>query len=88
MESKNELKEIYVKNRTCYYFDEIMEARDIDSGNALLDKKKKNKKISNYDISYKTFIGSKPLRIWFDKVDGIIKIYDNGIRYLVILGHS
>ena len=41
MESKNELKEIYVKNRTCYYFDEIMEARDIDSGNALLDKKKK-----------------------------------------------
>ena len=29
-------------------------------------------------------MGSKRLRIWFDK---IIKIYD-GIRYLVLLGHS
>ena len=32
-------------------------------------------------------MGSKPLHIWFDKVDGFIKIYD-GIRYLVLLGHS
>ena len=28
MESKDELKEIYIKNRTCYYFDDIM--RDIE----------------------------------------------------------
>ena len=27
-------------------------------------------------------MGAKPLRIWFDKIDGFIKIYD-GIRYLV-----
>ena len=32
-------------------------------------------------------MGSKPLRIWFDKIDGLIKVYD-GIRYLVLLGHS
>ena len=32
-------------------------------------------------------MGSKPLHIWFDKIDGFIKIYD-GIRYLVLLGHS
>ena len=32
-------------------------------------------------------MGSKPLRIWFDKIEGFVKIYD-GIRYLVILGHS
>ena len=32
-------------------------------------------------------MGSKPLRIWFDKIEGFIKIYD-GIRYLVILDHS
>ena len=28
-------------------------------------------------------LGAKPLRIWFDKIDGFIKIYD-GIRYLVL----
>ena len=28
MESKNELKEIDTKNRTCYYFDDIMEVKD------------------------------------------------------------
>ena len=32
-------------------------------------------------------MGSKPLRIWFDKIEGFIKICD-GIRYLVILSHS
>ena len=28
-------------------------------------------------------MGAKPLRIWFDKIDGFIKIYD-GIRYLIL----
>ena len=40
-----------------------------------------------YDISYKTFMASMPLRIRFDKIDGFMKIY-NGIRYLVILCNS
>ena len=39
MESKNELKEIDIKNRTCYYFDDIMAVKDIDSGNILLEQK-------------------------------------------------
>ena len=38
-----------------------------------------------YDISYKTLIGSKPLRIRFDKIDGFIRIYD-GTRYLTLFG--
>ena len=33
-----------------------------------------------YEISYKTLIGSKPVQIRFDKIDGI-RIYD-GTRYL------
>ena len=37
-----------------------------------------------YDISYKTLIGLKPLRIRFDKLDGIIKIFD-GSKYPVLL---
>ena len=32
-------------------------------------------------------MGSRPVRIRFDKIDGFIKIYD-GIRYLIILDHD
>ena len=62
-----------------------MKATDIDSGDILLDRKsyKTYKNILIYDISYKTFMGSIPLHIRFDKIDGFTKIYD-GIRYLVI----
>ena len=38
-----------------------------------------------YNISYKTLMGAKPLRICFDKIDGFITIYD-GTRYLVLSG--
>ena len=37
-----------------------------------------------YDILYKNLIAAKPLRISFDKTDGVIEIYD-GTRYLVLL---
>ena len=37
-----------------------------------------------FDILCKTFIQAKPLRIWFNKIDGFIKIYDE-ITYLVFL---
>ena len=36
MEKKNKLKK-YIKNRISYYFDDIMSARDSDSGIFLLD---------------------------------------------------
>ena len=32
MESKNELREIDIEDRTCYYFDDIMRVRDRDIG--------------------------------------------------------
>ena len=35
---KNELKEIYTKNRTCYYFDDIINNNDVDFDNILLGK--------------------------------------------------
>ena len=61
MESKDELKEIDIKNLTCYYFDDIMGAWDIDFdtdlSDILLDDKKckeESKNILLYDISYKT----------------------------------
>ena len=78
MESKDKLKEIDIKNRTCYYFDDIMIFRDIDFGKFLLDKKsyKTQENILIYDIWYKIFMGAKPLRIRFDEIDGFIKIHD------------
>ena len=36
-----------------------------------------------YDISYKTLVGPKPLRIRFDKIYRFIKIYP-GARYLTL----
>ena len=36
-----------------------------------------------YNISYKTFMGTKPLHTSFDKIDGFIRIYDE-TRYLVL----
>ena len=90
MESKDELKEIDIKNRTCYYFDDIMRAWDrdidIDFSGILLDKnlrKEKYEFISIYDISYKISTGAKLLRIRYDEIDGFIKIH-NEIRYLVL----
>ena len=56
MESKNELKEIDIKNRTCYYFDDIMRDGDIYSGDISLSKKsnKTYRNILIYNILYKT----------------------------------
>ena len=87
MESKDEFRKIDIKNRTSYYFNDIMRVEHIDFDNILLDEKshKISENILIYDISYKTFMGGKPLRIWFEKIDGFIKIYD-GIRYLVLFG--
>ena len=76
MESKDELEETDTKNHTCYYFDDIIKVRDIDFGNILLEAKI-YKNILIYHISYKTFMGSKRLRTWFDKIDGFIKIFSN-----------
>ena len=38
-----------------------------------------------YDISFKTLIVPKPMRIRFDKIVGFIRIYD-GTRYLTLFG--
>ena len=84
IESHDKLKEIDIKNRTCYYFDDIIEIEDFDLENILIDKKS-YKNFSVYNISYKGFIDSKPLHIRFDRVDGFIKVY-NGTRYLVLFG--
>ena len=57
-----------------------MKVEDINFDNISLDEKS-CENILAYNILHKKLIDLKPLRIRFDKVNGIIKIYD-GIRYL------
>ena len=92
MESKDKLKETDIKNRTCYYFDDIFRFwdGDIEFSNISLNKnlyKETLKNVLIYDISYKTSTGAKPLRIRFNKIDGFIKIHDK-IRHLVLFDYS
>ena len=87
MESKDELKEIDIKNCTCYYFDDVMRAWDmIDFSDISLEEKlykENNENILIHEISYNSSTDAKPLRIRYDKIDGFIKIH-NKIRYLVL----
>ena len=78
----NNLKEINIKIRTCYYIYDIIKFEDFDLENILLDEKS-YQNIFVYEILYKTFIGAKLLRIKFNKVDWFIRVYD-GTRYLVL----
>ena len=80
----NEFSKVRIKNRTCYYFDDIIELEDSNLDKILIEEKSHENTLI-YDISYKTLIGSKPLRIRFDKIDGFIRIYD-GNRYLTLFG--
>ena len=59
-----------------------MRVIDIDFRDVLLNEKS-YENILIYGISYKPFMGAKPLRIWFEKIDGFIKTSDR-IRYLIL----
>ena len=87
MKSKNELKGIYIKNRACYYFDDIINGTKINFTNILLDKEL-YENISVYNILYKTLTCPKPLRIRFDKIDGFILSLDGKIKHLILFGYG
>ena len=69
MESNDKLKDIDIKNRTCYYFDDITKIEDFGINKILIDEKL-YENILAYKISYKSLIDSKSLRIRFNKIDG------------------
>ena len=78
----NELKKVSIKNRMCYYFRNMIKIEDFNFGNILLNEKS-YESILICNVSFKTLIGTKSLRIMFDKVDGFIGDYD-GTRYLIL----
>ena len=59
MVSNDKLKEINIKNRLCYYFNDMIKIEDFDFDNILLDEKSYGN-ILIYDISYKILIDAKP----------------------------
>ena len=75
MESNDALKEIDIKNRRCYYFDDIIKIKEFDLDNILIDEKS-YENILVLNISYKILIDSRPLHIRFNEIDGFIKVYD------------
>ena len=87
MWSKDELKEIDIKNLTCNYFDDIIKYVDSYFSDVLLDVKL-YESISVYDLSYKTSTGPKPLRIRFDKIDGFIRVRGDEFRHLELLDYE
>ena len=66
----------------CYCFNNINKIEDFHFDNILIGEKS-GKNILVYNISYKTLIDTKPLRLRFDKVDGFIRL-NYGTRYLFI----
>ena len=90
MESKDELKEIHIKNRRCYYFDDIIKGRDIYFAEMLFEYKSYEtyENILLYHISYKTSTGPKPLRIRFDKIDGFTRVLVGKFKHLVLFDYG
>ena len=58
----------------------------VNLNDILLDKKL-YKNISIYDISYKTSMGPKSLRIRFNKIDRFIMVLDGKIKHLVLFDY-
>ena len=84
MNNNDKLKKIDIKNHTCYYFGGIIKIEDFNLDNILIDEKS-FENILLFNISQKTLIDVKPLRIRFDKIDEFIRVYD-GARYLTLFG--
>ena len=64
------------------HLDDISKLEDFHRFNILIDEKSQEN-ILIYDISYITLLGSKLLRVRFNKIDEFLRIYD-GTRYLTL----
>ena len=67
--NNDELKEIVIKNCTCYYFNDIIRTGDSDLDNILIDKKS-YKYIFICNILYKSLTDFKTSCIRFDNIHG------------------
>ena len=66
----NKVKDIYIKNRTYYFFNDIISIKNFDLNNIKIDEKL-YKNIPIYYIGYVTIkINGNPLYFLFSKVNG------------------
>ena len=79
MNSNSKLKEIDIKNRTCDCFGGVIKFWDFNLDCILIDEKSLEDMLV-YSITLQI---AKPLRIRFDKIKWIIRVYD-GNRCLVL----
>ena len=87
----NKVKDIDIKNRTYYFFDDIIKLKNFDSSNIKIDEES-YKNILIYYIGYVTIKDSKyikinsvnPLYLIFNKVNGYFEEI-NGNKYLTLV---
>ena len=85
MDSSNEVKKINITIRRCFYFDDVIEIENFNLDNILIfqQMKKSQKNVLVDNISEKTLIDAKSLRIRFYKIDCFIRVYDGTICLLL-----
>ena len=87
MESNDKLKEAYIKNCICYYFDDIIKIEDFDLDQIIMDEKS-DENILVYNISYKSLIYPQPSfiickgKIWFHLQQYLVSV-KSGIKYTI-----
>ena len=83
-ESKNELKQIDIKNHACYYFDDIINTTDINYSNILSEKSYlKTFQFMTFCIKLQ-WVQNHCVLDSFDKIDGFIMFLDDKIKHVVL----
>ena len=81
----NKMKEIYIKNRTYHFFNDMINTKNLDPSNIKIDEKSyKNTLI--YYIRYVTPNSVNPLYLIINQINGYIKENKiNGNKYLTLV---
>ena len=80
--NKDKLKEIDIRNHTCYCFEDIININDLNVD--ILINRKSNENILIQNVVYKSPYGANRSFIIFENVDRCIKKYDS-TKYLALL---
>ena len=81
----NKIKEIYIKNRTYHFFNDMINTKNLDPSNIKIDEKS-YKNTLRYYICYVTSNSVNPLYLIINQINGYIKENKiNGNKYLTLV---
>ena len=85
----NKIKDINIKNQTCYFFNDIIDKENFDSNNIKIDKKSYKNTLTYYIgyvtiKEYTTVYSANPLYLLSGYVNGYFEGI-NGNRYLTLV---